>query len=153
MNSRFVRQQQQELEEEENAFDENGDMTSPELSMVLEKAIVLLNGKEFSALRRILADYQTTEINIDTFAENLLQLITDQEKVVPTMCDFLDFGLTFFLHYVYSGSCTINSKAKIKVFWKFFEWSGPEGASRVKKKFQKTLILAFEVIVQLPEYT
>ena len=82
MNSRFVRQQQQQ--EEENAFDENGDMTSPELSMVLEKAIVLLNGKEFSALRRILADYQTTEINIDTFAENLLQLITDQEKVVPT---------------------------------------------------------------------
>ena len=78
VNSRFVRQQQQE----ENAFDENGDMTSPELSMVLEKAIVLLNGKEFSALRRILADYQTTEINIDTFAENLLQLITDQEKVL-----------------------------------------------------------------------
>ena len=85
MNSRFVRQQQQQQElEEENAFDENGDMTSPELSMVLEKAIVLLNGKEFSALRRILADYQATEINIDTFAENLLQLITDQEKVVPT---------------------------------------------------------------------
>ena len=79
VNSRFVRQQQQE---EENAFDENGDMTSPELSMVLEKAIVLLNGKEFSALRRILADYQTTEINIDTFAENLLHLITDQEKVL-----------------------------------------------------------------------
>lgn len=79
VNSRFVRQQEEEVE---NAFDENGDMTSPELSMVLEKAIVLLNGKEFSALRRILADYQTTEINIDTFAENLLQLITDQEKVL-----------------------------------------------------------------------
>ena len=73
MCSRFVRQ--------ENAFDENGDMTSPELSMVLEKAIVLLNGKEFSALRRILAEYDATEINVDTFAENLLQLITDQEKV------------------------------------------------------------------------
>ena len=56
-------------------------MTSPELSMVLEKAIVLLNGKEFSALRRILAEYDATEINVDTFAENLLQLITDQEKV------------------------------------------------------------------------
>ena len=79
VNSRFVRQQEEEVE---NAFDENGDMTSPELSMVLEKAIVLLNGKEFSALRRILADYQATEINIDTFAENLLQLITDQEKVL-----------------------------------------------------------------------
>ena len=33
-------------------------------------------------------------------------------------------------------------------FEKNFEWSGPEGASRVKKKFQKTLILAFEVILQ-----
>ena len=54
---------------------------SPELSMVLEKAIVLLNGKEFSALRRILAEYEATEINIDTFADSLLQLIKDQEKV------------------------------------------------------------------------
>ena len=35
------------------------------------------------------------------------------------MCDFLDFGLTFFLHYVYSGSCMILA-------------------------FQKTLVLAFE---------
>ena len=33
-------------------------------------------------------------------------------------------------------------------FEKKFEWRGPEGASGVKKKFQKTLILAFEVIVQ-----
>ena len=56
-------------------------MTSPELSMVLEKAIVLLNGKEFSALRRILAEYEATEIDIDTFAESLLQLINDEEKV------------------------------------------------------------------------
>ena len=54
---------------------------SPELSMVLEKAIVLLNGKEFSALRRILAEYEATEIDIDTFAESLLQLINDEEKV------------------------------------------------------------------------
>ena len=43
------------------------------------------------------------------------------------------------------------SKAKINVFRNFFEWSGPEGASRVKKKFPKTLILAFEVIVQPPK--
>ena len=40
------------------------------------------------------------------------------------------------------------SKAKINVFWNFFKQSGPEG---VKKKFQKTLILAFEVIVQPPK--
>ena len=55
---------------------------SPELSMVLEKAIVLLNGKEFSALRRILAEYEATEINIDMFADSLLQLIKDQERVI-----------------------------------------------------------------------
>ena len=64
------------------SFEENSEMTgSPELSMVLEKAIVLLNGNEFSALRRILAEYEATEINIDTFADSLLQLIKDQEKV------------------------------------------------------------------------
>ena len=60
---------------------------SPELSMVLEKAIVLLNGKEFSALRRILAEYEATEINIDTFADSLLQLIKDQEKERPRTTD------------------------------------------------------------------
>ena len=66
------------------SFEENCEMTgSPELSMVLEKAIVLLNGKEFSALRRILAEYEATEINIDTFADSLLQLIKGQEKVNP----------------------------------------------------------------------
>ena len=43
------------------------------------------------------------------------------------------------------------SKAKITVFWNFFERSGPKGASRVKKIFQKTLILVFEVIVQPPK--
>ena len=64
------------------SFEATNEMTgSPELSMVLEKAIVLLNGKEFSALRRILAEYEATEIDIDTFAESLLQLINDQEKV------------------------------------------------------------------------
>ena len=45
----------------------------------------------------------------------------------------------------------ITSKAKINIFWNFFEWSGPEGTSGVKKKFQKTLILVFEVIVQPPK--
>ena len=43
-------------------------------------------------------------------------------------------------------SCMITSKPKINVFWNFFEWIGPEGASGVKKKFQNTLILVFEVI-------
>ena len=36
------------------------------------------------------------------------------------------------------------AKAIINVFWNFFEQSGPEGARGVKKKFQKTLILAIE---------
>ena len=40
------------------------------------------------------------------------------------------------------------SKAKFNIFWNFFEWSGLEGASGVKKNFQKLLILVFEVIVQ-----
>ena len=47
------------------------------------------------------------------------------------------------------------------MFFEIFQMERPEGASGVKKKFQKTLILAFqktlilafEVIVQLPEYT
>ena len=39
------------------------------------------------------------------------------------------------------------SKAKINVFEKNFEQSSREGASGVKKIFQKTLILVFEVIV------
>ena len=60
------------------------------------------------------------------------------------MCDFHDFGLTFFLHYVYSGSCTITSKAKINIFWKiFFTPLAPSGPLH-SKKFKKTLILAFE---------
>lgn len=58
-----------------------GEMTSPEMSMVLEKAMVLLNSKEFSILRRLLAEYEASEISVDTFAESLLQLIRDQEKV------------------------------------------------------------------------
>ena len=54
------------------------------------------------------------------------------------------FWSHFFLHYVYSGSCTITSKAKINVFWKFFFTPlAPSGPLR-SKKFQKTLILAFE---------
>ena len=76
---------------------------SLELSMVLEKAIVLLNGKEFSALRRILAEYEATEINIDRFADSLLQLIKDQEKVKPRLfksCPF-DSGLKS-LHLIQS---------------------------------------------------
>ena len=39
-------------------------------------------------------------------------------------------------------------KAKINVVWNFFERSGPKGASGVRKFFQTTLILVFEVIVQ-----
>ena len=75
----------------------------------------------------------------------------------------LTMGLLIYTqHYVWlsqfwSHFCWTNAlfapKAKINVFLKFFERSCPEGASGVKKNFQKTLILAFEVIVQLPEYT
>ena len=48
-------------------------------------------------------------------------------------------------------------KAKLNVFWNFFVWSGPKAPSASaplhSKKFQKMLILAFEVIVQLPKHT
>ena len=43
------------------------------------------------------------------------------------------------------------SKAKINVVWNFLEWSGPEVARGVRKKFQTTLILVFEVIMQPPK--
>ena len=55
------------------------------------------------------------------------------------MWDFHNFGLIFVGQY--TDPQRLN----------FFEWSGPEGASEVKKFFRKTLILAFEVIVQPPE--
>ena len=75
------------VSEEDLAAASNGsDMTSPELSLVLEKATVLLNGNEFSILRRILADYEAAEINVDTFADSLLHLIRDQEKVLTNLC-------------------------------------------------------------------
>ena len=39
-------------------------------------------------------------------------------------------------------------RTKINVFWKNFKWRVPKGT-----KFQKTLILVFEVIVQPPKHT
>ena len=43
------------------------------------------------------------------------------------------------------------SKAKINVFEKNFNGVGPKGASGERKKFQKMLILALEVMVQPPK--
>ena len=45
----------------------------------------------------------------------------------------------------------LPQRLKSTSFEIFLEWSGSEGASGVKKKFQKTLILVFEVIVQPPK--
>ena len=71
------------------------------------------------------------------------------------MCDFHDFGLTFFLSILcfctfenvkkcVLGGCTITLKTKINVFRNFFFTPlAPLGPLR-SKKFQKTLILAFE---------
>ena len=39
-------------------------------------------------------------------------------------------------------------KAKIGIFWKNFEYSDSKGASKMTKKIQNTLFLAFEVIVK-----
>ena len=43
--------------------------------------------------------------------------------------------------------CTVCLKAKINVFWKFFEWRVSERGPRpgVKKKIKKILIFAFEL--------
>ena len=47
------------------------------------------------------------------------------------------------------------SKAEINIFWNFFKWKVSKGDpdSGVKKKFNKTLILVFEVIVQPLKHT
>ena len=77
------------------------------------------------------------------------------------MCDFHEFGLTLF----FSIMCFCTFENVKNVFWvvarlpqrlkstffKFFRMERPEGASGVKKFFQKTLILAIEVIVQPPK--
>ena len=54
------------------------------------------------------------------------------------------------IHFWWEMHC-LHQRLKSTFFEKNFEWSGPEAAGRVKKKFQKTLILVFEVIVQLPK--
>ncbi|XP_059093515.1 uncharacterized protein LOC131888626 isoform X2 [Tigriopus californicus] len=53
---------------------------SPELAMVLEKAQVLLNRNEFSALSLLLDEYRTCGIGIEEFASGLSQIIADGEK-------------------------------------------------------------------------
>ena len=54
---------------------------SPELSMVLEKAQVLLSKADYAALSVLLSEYDAREITIDIFVNDLLSLISDQEKV------------------------------------------------------------------------
>ena len=53
----------------------------------------------------------------------------------------------------WQDNALFTSKAKINVFWKNFERSGPEGHQEWRFFFQKTLILAFEVIIQPPKHT
>ena len=55
-------------------------------------------------------------------------------------CEKVEFDLT--THALFA------SKAKSNVFWKIFEWIGSKGARGVMKRFQKMLILVFEVILQ-----
>ena len=58
---------------------------------------------------------------------------------------------TFFLKTSSQDNALFASKDKINVVWNFFERSGPSGPSLHSKKFQTTLILVFEVIVQPPK--
>ena len=54
---------------------------------------------------------------------------------------------------IWQDNALFASKAKINVFWNFFlmEWS--RRGQRGEEKFQKKLILVFEVIVQPPKHT
>ena len=59
-----------------------------------------------------------------------------------TMYDFHDFGLIWKCQKIFLCGCTITSKTKINVVWNFFYTPG--GGTLRSKKFQTTLILAFE---------
>ena len=48
----------------------------------LNSFIVLLTTNEFSLLGRLLADYESREISVELFANELLKLISDEEKVI-----------------------------------------------------------------------
>ena len=52
---------------------------------------------------------------------------------------------------ILAGQCTVCLKGLNQRFLKIFQWSIPKRGSEVKKKFQKTLILVFEEIVQQPK--
>lgn len=55
--------------------------TTPELSMVMEKAQVLLTSGEFSALNLLLDDYISETIGVEEFSDELLQMFAGGEKV------------------------------------------------------------------------
>ena len=67
--------------------------------------------------------------------------VQHQQHCSSTMYNFHNFGLIFAL---------FASKAKINVVGIFLNGRCPKG-TRSEKKFQTTLILVFEVIVQLPK--
>ena len=64
-----------------NASTDTTGIETPELSMVLEKAQVLLNRNEFAAMSLLLSEYDAREISVDVFVKDLLSLISDKEKV------------------------------------------------------------------------
>jgi hypothetical protein len=54
----------------------------PALSMVLEKAQVLLSGTDCSDLSLLLDEYKTRAIGVDQLAEDLVRMIDDDETKV-----------------------------------------------------------------------
>lgn len=54
---------------------------TPELSMVMEKAQVLLTSGEFSALNLLLDDYISGAIRVEEFSDELLHMFAGGEKV------------------------------------------------------------------------
>ena len=59
--------------------------------MVLEKAQVLLSKADYAALSVLLSEYDAREITIDIFVNDLLSLISDQEKVPNSIKNYLHY--------------------------------------------------------------
>ncbi len=54
---------------------------SSELSMVLEKALVLLSDEEFSALGVLLDEYRAGDMDVEEFTASLASIISNGQKV------------------------------------------------------------------------
>jgi len=59
---------------------------TPELSMVLEKALVLLTAPEFGRLNDLLDAYRSSAASVDDFAAALMAMLAGGQKVKTSKC-------------------------------------------------------------------